>query len=363
MSKLSISNIGSLGTFKNKIINGGFDIWQRGGGSGDHQSGGDYSADRWVQYKNGAMVLNPYKSTGAPTYTECGRANTYTMRCNVATADTSIAASDYALILQPIEGYNIVDLLGKTCTLSFWARAVTTGTYCVAFRNSVADRSYVAEFTINSTTTWEYKTVTFTMDDGLTGTWDFTNGVGLYVNFILAAGSNFQTTPGSWQSGSYLATSNQVNGVATTDDHLRLSMVQLEVGSSATSFESRSIQQELALCQRYFEKSYDLEVTPADSAVSGFVTGIIIAPTVIYSSTIEYLVDKRAQASITYYKPPTVSSAGLWAWHNGSVWVTPDGMGTAGNLFRGFTPTINDSGMTTLNPTLLYGGWTADAEL
>ena len=123
-------------------------------------------------------------------------------------------------------------------------------------------------YTINSANTWEKKTITFTLDAS-SGTWDFTNGVGLQIRWTLAAGSNYQTaTDGVWGTALY-ATANQVNGLDSSDNYFLLTGVQLEKGSAATPFEYRHFAEELALCQRYFEKSYEQSTTPGTATSVG----------------------------------------------------------------------------------------------
>jgi hypothetical protein len=166
---------------------------------------------------------------------------------------------------QAVEGYNFLPLAQKAMTLSFWHKHTKTGTYCVSVRNSGLDRSYVAEYTQAVTDTWELATITVTASPAA-GTWLYTTGVGLWVDFTVLSGSTFQTTAGSWQSGNYSATSSQVNGLDATANNFRIALVQLEAGSVATEFESRTVQEELALCQRYYEKSFAQATVPAQAA-------------------------------------------------------------------------------------------------
>jgi hypothetical protein len=159
------------------------------------------------------------------------------------------------LVRQLVEGYNARDLIGKTFTLSFWVRSSKTGIHCVSFRNTGVDRSYVVEYTVNAANTWEFKTVTVSGGLITAGTWNWTNGAGVVLSWALAAGSTFQTTAGAWQTGNFLATANQVNCLDSNTNIFAITGVQLEVGSVATPFEHRPYGSELALCQRYFERS------------------------------------------------------------------------------------------------------------
>jgi hypothetical protein len=239
------------GIGKNKIINGAMDIAQRGTSFAAIASG--YSLDRWGYVNSSAAVHTVSQDSDTPTLAESGCKFNYSLKADVTTADASIAATDVCILTQKIEGYNIRDLMGKSITLSFWVKGAKTGIHCVSFRSSGADLSYIAEYTINSANTWEKKTVTLTMSNGSSGTWGYTNGIGVYVDFALNAGANYQTAAGSWTAGNYLASANQVNETDNTANNFWLTGIQLELGSTATNFEVRNIAVEGKLCQRYYE--------------------------------------------------------------------------------------------------------------
>jgi hypothetical protein len=242
--------------FKNRIINGSMTIDQRNDGTAVtiNTSSITYSVDRWSGFgmaSAGVFTLN--RSIIAPT----GFINSLAATCT--TADASIAAGDRYFINQAVEGLNIYDFgwgtaSAQTVTLSFWVQSSLTGTYCVTLLNADGSRSYVAEYTINTADTWEYKTITISGDTS--GTWLTTNGVGVFVRFALAIGTTFQTTANTWSAGNFNATANQVNWMSSSSSRtFRLSGVQLEKGSTATPFEFRSIGTELGLCQRYYQKA------------------------------------------------------------------------------------------------------------
>jgi len=284
---------------KNLIINGDFEIAQRG--TSFISASPNYTLDRWAYGKLGTMAQDVTQDSDVPTGAQARRYIPNSVLFDCTTAQPSIGASDYSFTFQKIEGYNFQAIAQKTFTLSFWVKATKTGTYCISLRNSGFDRSYVAEYTVNSIDAWEFKTITVAPSPS-TGTWNYTNGTGIIVEFIIAAGSNFHTTPNAWQTGSFLSTSNQVNGVASVSDQFRLAGVQVEVGSIATEFEKRNIQQEIELCQRYYEKSYDLTINPGSAVSDGIVYLRVGDPTsgvmTIYS---KYQTPKRALPIITLY--------------------------------------------------------------
>ena len=235
----------------NLIINGDMTIFQRGS-SFTSPASGDFSADRWSMFKVGTMVTNVLVEADIPTVLESGHTSWVSLKHDVTTADAAIAAGDLYKATYKVEGHDARQLYDNYGTLSFWVKAVKAGIYCVSFRNSAGDRSYVVEYTINAASTWEKKTITVNFNES-TGTWVQSTGTGIDIGFALACGSTYQTTADAWQTGAYLATSNQVNGVDSTDNNFWLSQVKLEKGQIATPFVSSPIADELTRCKRYFE--------------------------------------------------------------------------------------------------------------
>lgn len=365
MSQLNVNHIydnngdakailhGSLDTplgFRNKIINGKMEIAQRGTSFAGFTSGTGFVLDRWALVASGTTVATLAQSTDSPNLTF-----NYSYRWTVTTADATKASTDVAVIRQNIEGYNVRDLVGQTFVIGFYVRSSKIGTHCVGLRNSGADRCYVAEYTINAANAWEQKIIA--IDGGLPsdGTWNFTNGVGLELNFVLNAGSSF-TVPstGSWVSGGYLSSAAQVNVVDTVGNIFAITGVQLEVGEMATPFEHRPFGQELALCQRYYEKSYALDVAPGVGTLFGAVS--FRAPTANPYQTVYFAVPKRATPTIIAYNPIT-GATGTWrdASSGTNVAVTSLTSYTSDKSFVG--------DVTTSAGNRIDGQWTASAEL
>ena len=252
----SILTTSDVNQHPNLVINGNFNVWQRGT-SFTGVTTGDFTADRWsIGYSAGTLVMDMKQEvTSLPDGT-----SDIALSVDVTTAESAIAAGEYAAVIQSIEGYNAVQLGNghtdaKTFTLSFWVYSTKTGIHCVAFRNSAADRSYVAEYTVSVTNTWEKKTITLTGDTvGVAGDWLTTNGIGLTLVFTLACGSDFHGTVDTWEAANDLATSSQVNSVDNAANFWRISQVQLEVGSVATPFQREDYATTLGKCRRYFQR-------------------------------------------------------------------------------------------------------------
>ena len=234
--------------FKNRIINGAMMIDQRNAGASVTPTTGVYTLDRWRAYTNVASKFSVQQSSTAPT----GFKNSTLI---TSLSAYSVGADDQMIFFQKIEGFNVSDLgfgtaSASTVTLSFWVRSSLTGTFGGALRNSSANRSYPFSFTINSANTFEYKTVTVAGDTS--GTWLTDSGVGLEVLFSLGTGSTASGTAGAWAASGAVSVTGAVSLVGTSGATMYLTGVQLEKGSTATSFDYRPYGTELQLCQRYF---------------------------------------------------------------------------------------------------------------
>ena len=229
----------------NDIINGNMDIWQRGT-SFTGIATNTYCADRFLNSFVGTMVYDITRSTDVPN-----KNYNYSLKLDVTTADAAIAAGDLTRITTKVEGFNYKKYVNNYGTFGFWVKAVKTGIYCISFRNSGLNRSYVTEFEIYTTNTWEYKSVTVLFNE-TGGTWDYINGVGLDISIVLASGSTFQTTANAWQTGNFLATSNIVNGVDNTANDFYLTGLTFNVGNQVYSNFSYDISNEHLRCLRYF---------------------------------------------------------------------------------------------------------------
>lgn len=346
--------VADLFSNKNAIINGDFNIWQRGTSFvsvADQQ----YTADRWLYGKTGSMIHSINRSTDVPTVAQAGRAFNYSLLIDCQTIDNSISANDYCIIEQRIEGYSFLPIAQKTLTISFWVKATKVGKYCVYFRNSGFDKVYVAEYTINASETWEFKTLTIPASPAA-GSWNYVNGIGLFVGFTLACGSNFQVTPGVWQdNGAAAASSNQVNACDNVANNFYLCGVQLELGSIATDFENRNFHQEVNLCQRYYEKSYSLSTAIGAITDSGQFSYPAINASQCFG-TVFFKTRKRAIPSVTSYGP-TSGVAGkilqLFPTLDRDSIITGIGE-TSFNIYANTSYSANTSGI---------AHWTANAEL
>ena len=272
----------------------------------------------------------------------------------------SIGTSDYFQVVQIIEGLNIGDLAwgtasAKTVTLSFWVRSSLTGTFGGSLRNSAVNRSYPFSYTISSANTWEQKSITIAGDTS--GTWLTTNGIGIRLTFGLGNGSTFSGTAGSWSGSNFQNATGATSVVGTLNATWYITGAQLEVGSVATPFERRDYGRELMMCQRYYEKSYNISVVPGTVTETGVAYTIEANSSGNPSSAVFYNVRKRASATITAYSPITgasgkVRNSGLGADENANVSPATPGENNFSVL-----------GTTTTSGTPFRFHWVSSAEL
>jgi len=239
---------------RNIIINGSQIVAQRATSATGKTASGYYTCDRWQQLISSAGTWTFTQDTSVPS----GEGFAYSYKWDCTTADGSLAAGDYLIHRQNIEGQNLQQLAygvsgAKSVTLSFWVKSNKTGTYVCELRKGDDAKHIGRTYAISLANTWEYKTVTFTGDTA--SALVNTNATGIKVHFWLGAGSSYTsgTLPSSWASNT---TANQaagqtVNLADSTSNEWLITGIQMELGSQSTPFEHRSYGEELAACQRY----------------------------------------------------------------------------------------------------------------
>jgi hypothetical protein len=293
---ISVAN--SFG-FKNRIINGAMVIDQRNAGAAVTTSG-SYVVDRWFFNNVSDGTLSVQQSTDVPS----GSGFKYSLKMTATVGDATIGAAQYCNIQHRIEGYNFADMGfgasgASSVTLSFWVKATVAGNYSVALYNSAENRIYPQQFSVLVSNTWEQKSVTIAGDTS--GTWLTTNGTGLQITFYPALGSNFLGSTG-WNAGGTFGVTGQSNAIASNANIFAITGVQLEKGSTATSFDYRPYGTELALCQRYFERSYNIGTATGTALVGGIVgfnTPLATASDI--PTNILFKVTKRDTPTMTVY--------------------------------------------------------------
>jgi hypothetical protein len=296
---------GQFYSMKNRIINGAMVIDQRNAGASVTATGGGYTLDRWVSGSSQTSKYTVQQNAGSVT-PPVGFKNYLGVTSSSA---YSILTGDYFFQEQDIEGLNVYDLAwgtsdAKTVTLSFWVRSSLTGTFGGALSNNGQTRSYPFTYTISAANTWEQKSITIAGDT--TGTWLITNGVGIRVYLGLGVGSTYSGTAGSWSGSTYVSVTGATSVVGTNGATFYITGVQLEKGSTATSFDYRPYGTELQLCQRYFYRVYDQQNTGGSTATTSvantryaFPVTMRSAPTPSFITTGSWIVGNDYSANYT----------------------------------------------------------------
>ncbi len=263
--------------FKNRIINGAMMIDQRNAGASVTPTNGQYSLDRWLCGLTQASKYSVQQNAGSVTPPQ-GFKNYLGV---TSLSAYSVVFGDIFNLQQRIEGLNVSDLgwgtaTASAVTLSFQVRSSLTGTFGGAVYNYNGTRSYPFTYTISSANTWT--TVSVNIAGDTSGTWLTDNGIGLFVSFGLGVGSTYSATAGSWASGYYTSATGATSVVGTSGATFYITGVQLEKGSTATSFDYRPYGTELALCQRYYQQA--TTVINSSSAITPWFWNMRVTPTV-----------------------------------------------------------------------------------
>ena len=287
LARLNDNVFPATGSFSNRLINGDFSIAQRGTSfSGGTANADDvYTLDRWYVLSEGSDTVDvSQESTEVPT------GGKYSIALDVETTGEKFG------IAQIIEGVNCVGLIGNTATLSFKAKVSDA-------RIDTVKAAIVS---------WSGTEDTVTSD--IISAW---NADGTTPTLI--ANATFENTPAdlgvttSWATYSVTAaidTASTANVIVfiwsddatnpTAGDFLYLADIQLEIGDTVTPFERRSYGQELALCQRYYQKSYDQLVIPGTNDSTGARIAISNGAGT-WGATVDFPNVMRASPTVTLY--------------------------------------------------------------
>ena len=237
---------------RNKVINGAMTVSQR---ATSFTSDG-YILDRFKRSQSSDGAFTVTQSTTSPD----GFAKS--LKVDVTTADTSLAAGQYAQIIQKIEAQNLQDLAygtssAKNIVVSFYVRSNKTGNYSFNIQQQDnSSKQVTLNYTINSANTWERKT--FSIAGDTSGVINDDNGSGFQISWGLAYGSTY--TSGSarpaWTAyaDADFGAGQAINLLDSTSNEWYLTGVQLEVGPVATPFEHRTYQEEILRCMRYYQQ-------------------------------------------------------------------------------------------------------------
>ena len=320
-ANLSSVNGGPLGT-RSRLINGGFDIWQRGT---SQTTTGYGSADRW-------------NMTVAGTCTFAQETSVIPSGAQYALKWTTGAGSSYGQVRQYIEQLNVIPLRGQTVTASAYVRSggTFTGNYLfeIAY-NTSSDASGAGWSTIATTTSGTINSSSYTQ---IKATFTVpSNAVGLIFGLV----------PDTVQASGAI---------------VYQSLAQLEPGSTATPFERRSYGQELALCQRYYSKSFAASLAgPVAGNYDGNMGWGQSVEAAAVSMSVRFPVEMRATPTVTIYSPTSATAGTFRVWQ-----AAVDRNGSAGFISSSGFSRIDKSGAADLGPSNTQNSavhWIASIEL
>lgn len=319
---------------KNKLINGNFDFWQRS--SSLAITGSEYVADRWYSHEGSGGVATISRQEFTLGQTDVPNNPKYFMRHNQTTGGTGDVGFE-----QRIE--SVRTLNDQEIIVSFLAK-VGSGSMDIVpqltqhFGTSGSPSSDVltAETAISINTLWNKYEVIFDVPS--------INGKVLGTN-----------------ENDFL--SLQLLCPESTIFTLDVAQVQFEKGNIATEYDNRPLGYELSLCQRYYEKSFDIDVTPDDGLdLKGDLVSAAYATSAV-AAHVEFKITKRRSPSISFYRSSNGSISGIWVYYSGG-WI--DVTSTSSNRInhQGFRIVLVKSApFTAAYAYLIEGHWTADAEL
>ena len=293
---------------RNLIINGAMQVAARSTSVSGITSSGYYTVDRFNLNTTDEATYTMEQSSDAPA----GFKNS--AKFTITTADSSVAADDYAACHYLVEGHDFAQLGfgasgAQSFTLSFYVKSSQTGTFGLNFQNSANNRTFDSSYTISAANTWERKTITIPPDTS--GTWLTTNGIGLKIWWSFLVGSNFAASSVStaWGTTLGLGLNGQVQLSSIANATWQITGVQLEVGSVASDFEHRSYGKELALAQRYYYRTAEANTvniinmsTEASTAAAGgqpFPTTMRADPTITFGSGLRFYSAATTVATFT----------------------------------------------------------------
>ena len=298
---------------KNLLINGGFDVWQRG--TSFTAEGNYYAADRWFFVTSRVNNISLTRKEFSIAEFENYFGKRYYTRISYSLGPS---AEDVSYSIRIEDGVRLT--AGKTVTLSFLCREAVGKPVYIQYRQYLGGADYAGEIgTVQFSSTFERKSVTFEIPS-VAGK---TLGPGdsfLEISFIFTERFN---TLVPRQAGTF-----DIGGV------------QLEFGDTATDFEYRHPAEELMLCQRYYE-------TGAERVVAT-----------------QYQVNRVSVGTVTYKTPkrvavdPSIGSASFYGYDG-----TPGPLLSYLGTTRGFAPTYEWSGATIGRSCFATYSWAADAEL
>jgi hypothetical protein len=321
---------------KNAWYNSAFDIWQRGTSSTG--TAYNYTADRWLNYR-GAFAAGATFSRVASTQTGFQ----YALKTQRDLANTG---TDVLHLRQALETTDSLRFASQTITVSFYAKAGANFSPTSSILVSTIYQGEGTDQATNNMTGWTSVTA-IAQNNTLTTSWQRFTQTTTISSAKTQIGIAFTYTP---------------VGIAGADDSYQITGVQIETAATASGFsrQTGSIQEELAACQRYYEKSYAQGTAPA-TASSTANSELFMALVALSGSNLRQMsrfkVVKRTAPTVTLYSSNNGASGN---WYNEGL--TTNVAASAYNIGDAGFQSYQTAGTTNATNVLLWH-YTADAEL
>ena len=294
---------------RNMVINGAMQVYQRGSLSITQTNNGGFALDRF-KYSQGAAVG---QWVGTMTQDALSDADIVTtgqrnaLKVLTTTVENAVGADEDSRIVYVVEAQDCQRLLhgtsaARSSTLSFWAKSTVAANYAVNIWQEDGNDTITKTYTL-AANTWTKVSITIPGNTLSGGKIANDNTGGLWIQWMLIAGSNFTSSDStSWgtYSAAKLAYGHTASSISNpwgtnASDAWYITGVQFELGSVATPFEHRSFADELVRCQRYFQ-AHQMDgrtVFPYD--------------TTRFFCPVSPFVEMRARSGLTVSKTNTVS--------------------------------------------------------
>lgn len=289
----------------NIVIDGAMEIWPEGTSRSVANNTAPYGSVLFrMDNGNTSVTLTNSRQTSVPSNTNLTFSNQVSK-----TAAGTLASTTYCMWQYFVEGNDIYRMWNQETTVLFWVRSSVASNRSLTIVNGSNTHSYIQQYSISAANAWELKAIRLPALSTCPGAISRDNTLGLQIRFSIVAGSTFQSaTTNQWVSGNYVSgIGEDTTWLTGTAHNFSITGVMVLPGNweglTAAQYNfvraGRNFAEEIAISQRYFEKSYDLNTDPATLTRVG-VRGGDTAGTGNYETS---YIRKRIAPNVVFYNP------------------------------------------------------------
>lgn len=322
---------------RNIFINGRMNIWQREVSVTDPTSTNDYaSADRWRGHRaSDTTGMKIDRSTNVPASSEAS----FSLKASRVNGNTATAS---ITVQQQIEGIDIIHHQGREVTISgqiyLGANLSATNDVFLNVNSGTVEDQVVG---LGATFTGNQSLVLEAPGQGTDQVWTAFAFTFTIPDDAKALAAAFSMTP---------------VGTAGVEDAFYITDIQLELGAVATDYDVRTLEDELKLCKRFYEKSYNTDVFPGAVTTAGVIESRRAPAASAQVISDLWWVPKRTTPLVKVYSPTTGAVAKA---RNSSTSADV----SAGSGIAGTNGTYVTATVASVAEDYIIAHWTADAEL